>query len=371
MPDNEFDPSDFIADDQGIVTAADIEVVKRPRLYPVVDAHLHIAASPELYELAVRIMDAAGIAAAVNLEGGDIEKHTEIASRYPGRFVNFCGGWPREYDWDAPDVGDVIAPDIEDSRDRGAAGFGEIVRWSLNHGLAWDAPRLEPMWAKLEELRMPVNIHVGDPPRYWRTPGPLNMLEGPQYSPDKPSLEELLDQEERVLERHPRLVVVAAHTNNLTEDPDRLVRLFEAYPDYHVDLAAICGEWGRVPERFCEIVTKYADRFFFGSDCVFEEGVTETYGGVDETVSAFTAFYLSHFQFLGTDQELIPTPFKGNPGKHLTGRENGFTRYANDGVNLPEEVLRKVYCENAERLFGLSVADWKPPKQPDWAAVEQ
>jgi hypothetical protein len=57
---------------------------------------------------------------------------------------------------------------------------------------------------------------------------------------------------------------------------------------------------------------------------------------------------------------MIPRPYLGNSGRYLIGWENGFTRYAHDGVALPDDILQKIYYKNAERLFGIKVADWKP-----------
>jgi hypothetical protein len=57
---------------------------------------------------------------------------------------------------------------------------------------------------------------------------------------------------------------------------------------------------------------------------------------------------------------MIPNAFDGNYGRYLIGWKDGYTRYAHDGVALPDEVLEKIYYKNAEKLFGISVAEWKP-----------
>jgi len=97
--------------DQGYVDAGRILVLETPKFYPAVDAHTHITATPESYELAVKTMDAAGVAVSVNCSGGNgdtFDKNMACAAKYPGRFVQFCGANPRGDEWNAPDVGEAL-----------------------------------------------------------------------------------------------------------------------------------------------------------------------------------------------------------------------------------------------------------------------
>ena len=57
--------------DQLMVTADKILVLEEPAFYPAVDAHTHLEASEEAFALAVKSMDAAGVAVSVNLAGGE------------------------------------------------------------------------------------------------------------------------------------------------------------------------------------------------------------------------------------------------------------------------------------------------------------
>jgi hypothetical protein len=207
---------------------------------------------------------------------------------------------------------------------------------------------------------MPINWHVGDPTRYWRPVTPFNCLESDGYEKGFPLKEEVLFQQERVLEKHPNLIVIASHANYLTDQIPYLEYRLAKYPNYYFDLAAACDEFGRVPEEFIYIATKYPDRIFYGTDAGYRGGKVEKYGGLEKTVNDFKAFQVAHFLFLGTNQKMIPIPFNGNYGRYLIYWENGFTRYANDGVALPDEVLAKIYYKNAEKMFGIKVEGWKP-----------
>jgi uncharacterized protein len=349
--------------DQGMIEAQHVYVLKVPKAYPAVDAHTHVGATEASYDLAIKTMDAAGIAVTINLSGGSgetLDKNLALGAKYPGRFIQFCGVHLAREDWAAPDVGEKIAKSIQESHDKGAAGFGEIVKWALQRRINWDDPRLEPMWNKLEELHMPINWHVGDPSRYWRPESPYNTLEGPSYYKKAPLKQELLNQQEHVLQHHPNLIVIASHSNYLTDEIPLLVYRFEKYPNYYIDLSASTEEWGRVPEEFKDIARDYQDRIFYGTDAGYNDTKIEADGSMEKCVEHFKAFQMAHFLFLGTDQRRIPCPFNGNYGPDLIRWENGYTRYAYDGVALPNDILEKIYFKNAEKLFNIKVADWKP-----------
>lgn len=80
-------------------------------------------------------------------------------------------------------------------------------------------------------------------------------------------------------------------------------------------------EYGRQPNTARKFFIKYQDRLMFGTDLNPSVGV-----------------YLPHFRLLETDDDgIIPQ-----------GRSRGWTVY---GLHLPDEVLRKIYYKNAERII--------------------
>jgi len=216
------------------------------------------------------------------------------------------------------------------------------------------------MWSKLEELHMPVNWHAGAPTHQFLPTGPYNTLEGPGYYKNAQLKQEILNQQEHVLERHPNLIVIAAHSNYLMDELPLLVYRFEKYPNYNIDIAAVAEQWGRSPDLFTYICHDYQDRIFYGTDAGYSGRKAEEEGSMDNAAEHLKAFQLAYFLFLGTSQKMIPCPYDGNQGRYLIGWVNGFTRYAHDGVALPDDILAKIYYKNAEKMFGIKVADWKP-----------
>jgi predicted TIM-barrel fold metal-dependent hydrolase len=347
-----------------MLSSKDLRVVKKPKFYPVVDSHVHMEPTAKMYEFAIRAMDAAGVAAVINLSGGHgkvLARSLALAKKYRGRIITFCGGWPEVFDFKSKAIGEQLAKMLRESHKMGAQGFGEVVKWALMNKINWDDPRLEPMWGTLEELGMPINWHVADPTRYWFKETATRMLEAKDYRKGHPMKQALIMQQERVLEKYPKLVVIASHANWLNDQIPHLVYRLRKYPNYHFDLSAACDEFGMDRQDFIDVCLEYSDRIFFGTDAGFSGHGVKKYGTVKKALPEYKAFFVAHYLFLGTDQQMIPCAWAGAPGQHFVGYKNGFVRYANDGVSLPDNVLRDIYYRNVERMFGVKVASWRPP----------
>jgi predicted TIM-barrel fold metal-dependent hydrolase len=107
----------------------------------------------------------------------------------------------------------------------------------------------------------------------------------------------------------------------------------------HVDIAARIGELGRQPRTARKFFDKYQDRIVFGTDAVPHTKTTLQQLFGDE-------LYRIYYRFLETEDEYFdyapaPTPPQG--------------RWCIYGLGLPEDILRKVYYQNAARLLGIDV----------------
>jgi predicted TIM-barrel fold metal-dependent hydrolase len=129
----------------------------------------------------------------------------------------------------------------------------------------------------------------------------------------------------RVVERNPKTTFIGAHMASSAEDLEQLGAWLEKYPNLYVDLAARIAELGRQPVTSRKFIIKYADRILFGTDGP----------RVPERL-------LFHWRFLETEDEYFPYAENAFPPQ-------GFWRIY--GVNLPDEVLKKVYSQNAARLI--------------------
>ena len=139
------------------------------------------------------------------------------------------------------------------------------------------------------------------------------------------SKRDLLDQRDRVFARHPKTTFVAAHVAESSENLAYVRDMLDLYPNVFVDIGARTAELGRQPYRARQFFIDYADRILFGTDLLTEVNM-----------------YRLHFRFLETDDEYFEYPSHAS----RQGRWNIY------GLHLPDDVLRKVYRENALRLLG-------------------
>lgn len=332
--------------------------VERPR-FPVIDAHNHLG-SPFGGAWATRspselpeALDAAGVERLVDLDGGrgaalsrEIDRWQAIV---PDRVAVFAGldyaSWATD-----PAFGETEARALRDSAARGALGLkvwkllGLRARDPAGRLVAVDDERLDPLWTTAAELDLPVVIHVADPVAFFAPLDATNeRWEELQAHPDWhfwpprpadepealgfPAFDELIEGLDRMLGRHPATTFVGAHVGCAAEDLGRVGRMLDDHPNFHVDTAARLGELGRQPYSARSFFLSHADRILFGID-----------------VEANPATYRVYYRFLETSDESFDYDMAEVPGQG---------RWQIHGIGLPDDVLRKVYRDNAARVLRL------------------
>lgn len=311
--------------------------VQRAR-YPVVDAHNHFTDSIDV-EQTIGVMDSCNVQVYVDLSGwsGDrLKRRLELLKgKHADRFAVFYV--PEFQRVGEPGFGEREARAIEQAARDGVQGIkvfkslGLSVRDETGGLLRIDDRRLDPIWLVAGEQGLPVLIHVADPWAFFQPLDAQNerylqLCRHPDwhfYGGDYPSLWQLLEERDRVVERHPHTTFIGAHVGSEVEDLDRASRLLERCPNYHVDFSAREAELGRQPRRARRFFLDYQDRIVFGTDGL-----------------ADPALYRSYFRFLETDDECF---------ENLYYPQHGFWQIS--ALDLPDEVLRKVYSANAVRLI--------------------
>ena len=148
------------------------------------------------------------------------------------------------------------------------------------------------------------------------------------HGKDFPTRAQLLAQRNRVIERHPRTTFIGAHFGNSPEDLATLAQWLDRYPNFYVDIDARINELGRQPYSARRFFLKYQDRILFGTD-----------------MAPDAAAYRIGYRFLETDDEYWDSA-------EPTGHRQGFWMIY--GIFLPDDVLKKVYKTNAERILRLT-----------------
>jgi predicted TIM-barrel fold metal-dependent hydrolase len=340
--------------------------------FPVVDIHTHITESSKSIngvdlgadrdfhatpDELLAVMDRKNIRSMVNLTGGFGSGLTETIARYdrsyPDRFYSFTE--PNYARLLEPDYPRIQAEAIEQARRDGAHGLkilktlGLYLRDNITTGklVKIDDPRFDPMWDACGQLNMPVAIHISDPIAFFTPTDRFNerfeeLNNHPDWSffgRDFPSNAELIEARNRVIARHPNTHFILLHVGNFAENLDNVSENLDRFQNMNVDTAARIGELGRQPRAARAFFEKYQDRILFGTDATphADNYPQQLFG--DE-------LYEIYYRFLETDDEYFDyAPAKVPP----QGRWRIY------GINLPEDILRKVYNGNAARELRLSI----------------
>jgi predicted TIM-barrel fold metal-dependent hydrolase len=332
----------------------------------LIDLHTHVDSTPEHLAEAVRVFDAVGVGVAVNLSGGTVthasgqpsefQQSKKLADeRFPGRFLEYMN---LDYaEWDQPDFAQRAVAQVEEGARQGAAGFKEYKRLGLFLRDRWgrlirvDDAKLDPMWRRLGELGMPVSIHVADPKAFWGPYEATNerwaeLKDHPRWwfgDPSRyPLREDLLAALERVIARHPETTFVCVHFANNAEDLDWVDSQLDRHPNMLADVAARVPEIGRHdPEKVRTVFVKHAARILFATDFqVYDRMILGSGGsGPAPTEADAIDFFRTHWRFFESADKDFPhmTPIQGD--------------WRISAIHLPEDVLAKLYFENAERLL--------------------
>lgn len=341
-------------------------------MFPVIDIHTHLCWSKKAVngveldsertflappsEL-LEVMDRRNVRTLVNLTGGFGDGLKEAISRYdkafPGRFYTLTEPWYSRFM--QPDYPRFQASAIEDAHQCGARGLkilktlGLYLRENVTSGklVRIDDPRFDPMWDACGQLNMPVAIHVSDPIAFFTPTDKYNerfeeLNNHPDWSfhgKDFPSNAELLEARNRVMARHPKTQFIVLHVGNFAEDLDNVSQNLDRFPNMTVELAARIGELGRQPRTARKFFDRYQDRIMFGTDAVphGDEFPQQVFG--DE-------LYKIYYRFLETDDEYF---------NYAPARVPPQGRWQIYGLQLPEQILRKVYQQNAARVLGISI----------------
>ena len=314
--------------------------------FPFVDIHGHqwraATMTREQIDRLVAEMDQLNMRVMVNLSGGSGD---ELAARianlegaYPDRFVHFAN-----VDWDGvgePGWGRRAAARLEADVEAGAVGlkvFKDLGMTALDtdgNRIPVDDPRLDAVWAKAGELGIPVLIHSADPAEFWEPHDRFNerwlelKLRPRRIRPpdEFPPFEQIIGEQHDMFRKHPGTNFISAHMSWMGHDLGRLGGILDDIPNMYVGMGAVIYEFGRQPDFAAAWLEDYGDRVLMGKDSYDQEE------------------FWTYFRVLESDDEYFP----------YYRKYHAFWRMY--GLELPDDVLRKIYYENAARLVpGISL----------------
>jgi predicted TIM-barrel fold metal-dependent hydrolase len=313
-----------------------VHAIERPR-FPVIDYHNHLDSMRP--EEVLAIMDQCGVEHVVNITMQVGQKALDIMDRYHAaardRFSSI--GW---MDWSGVEREDFVQVTIDRLHcmiEHGACGikfwkdFGLTLQGADGQLLRIDDERFAPIFDECGKLGFPVMFHTADPSAFFEPIDAGNerceeLAAHPDwgFSTSPVPKRSLLEQRNRVIARHPGTTFVGAHCAESSEDLAYLAEQMDALPNLLIDISARTPELGRQPYTARTFFLKYSDRILFGTDLLPE-----------------LEMYRLYYRFLETADEYFEYPSHAS----RQGRWNIY------GIFLPDDVLRKVYRENALKLL--------------------
>jgi predicted TIM-barrel fold metal-dependent hydrolase len=208
---------------------------------------------------------------------------------------------------------------------------------------------LDPVYEHLAKRKKPLLAHLAEPLEAWLPLDPKGLHYGyysrnPQWhlygKPAYPSHQALMDSRDRILARHPDLIVIGAHLGSLEHDVDEVARRLDRYPNFFVEVSARTRNLTRQPTaKVRAFFEKYQDRIMYGVDRSWRPYRNPAVTPTDAQRAQFAAdleaqYRLDYAFYAGTGQ----MEYAGAQVKAL---------------GLPPEVLEKFYFRNAQRVIGV------------------
>ena len=315
--------------------------------FPVFEAHGHVGklqmdgealfGDPENIDEVVRQIKSAGVVGVINLKmfwGKPLKEHLKSLEKHAGFIHTFAGvDVTRLEESGFPEHVDSL---LKEYKSMGVCGLklwknlGCTFKDSSGKYILPDDDRLRPIWEAAAKYKLAVLYHIADPKSFFtpvdeKNESYLTLVNNPSwifYGEGRYSFEELMESQDRLLGKNPDTTFVIPHVGSYGENLGWVGAQLDAHPNMYIDTAARINHLGRQPYTAREFFIKYADRILFGTDISFD-------------IKSPVDFYKRHWRFFETYDEYI----------NIGGRWHIY------GLGLPDDVLKKFYFENAQKLF--------------------
>jgi predicted TIM-barrel fold metal-dependent hydrolase len=275
-------------------------------------------------------------------------RYRMLAEQYPEYFA-----WCTTFDlprFDDPDyVPNVIAQLDRDFASGAVAckiwkNIGMEVKTPGGDFFMVDDPLLDPILDHVSACGRTLLTHIAEPLACWQPLDEHNPHYGyysrnPQWhmydKPEFPSHERLMEARDHMVEKHPDLRVVGAHFGSLEYDVDAVAARLDRFPNLAVDISARLLDIAiQDSKKVRQFIIDYADRILFGTDVVMRTPPSEMDPQTRaHTLESLRQTYRSHFDYFQCAGEVT-----------VRGRKT-------DGLDLPADVLQKLYYTNAETWY--------------------
>lgn len=320
---------------------------------PKTDVHLHInSLDPGYMELASRYnfrVVSPNVDSRISIDE-QLSTASAIRKAWPDQFA-FFGTFSVDSFGTAGFVDNTMAR-INQCMKAGASGIkiwkniGMVLRTQEGSYVMVDDPAFDPIFRYLEENKIPVMGHLGEPRNCWL---PLEEMTdssnfryyraNPQYHmylhPEAPSYEDQINARDNLLKKHQGLDFTGAHLASLEWSVDEVSKRLDMFPGLKVDLSARMAHLQSQSitdrERVRNFMIRYQDRILYGTDVTILPQDTDYTAKSQMLLERWRANWI----YLATDSTLKV--------KNLPGEVKG--------LQLPKKVIDKIFNKNADRFF--------------------
>lgn len=209
----------------------------------------------------------------------------------------------------------------------------------------FDSPVWEPLFAWAERRQIPILWHVNDPEEFWdeaRIPA-FAKERGWFYGEESVNNEEQYRQVLALLARHPKLRITFAHMFFLSAQLERLAGYMRSFPNIRVDLTPgveLYVNLSKAPKAARAFFEEFSGRILFGTDIGARAVIGRTPLDKKESMQRVK----------------LCRGFLEKEGKFAVETDGGFLMGEGElelfGLGLPDDMLKRIYCDNFTAFAG-------------------
>lgn len=196
-------------------------------------------------------------------------------------------------------------------------------------GKKLDSDFFEKALDKMEREGTYILMHAIDPESFWASPTEDNIKKGWCYG-DKskyPTSEELYNQIDNILAKHPNLNLCLAHFLFCSGKPKKLAKMLDTYKNLSIDITPggeMYIDFDKDPEYFKSFFEKYQDRIIFGTDMDYSPNIEAGIWLCDR-----------QYRYFATDEAL-----------------DSFDDHKITGIKIDNEIIQKIFSDNLLNKLG-------------------
>lgn len=208
-----------------------------------------------------------------------------------------------------------------------------------------DDSRFEPVLKMIEKNNITLLGHIGEPRNAWLPVEEMTVSNDkgyftrhPEYHmyqhPENPSYEDEINSRDNMLKKHPSLRFVGAHLGSLEWSVDELAKRLDQFPNMAVDMAArivhLQSQSAKDRAKVRDFMIKYQDRLIYATD----HGV-DAQSNLATMNKGLQNTRMRDWTYFATNDDMNSSSFEGTF----------------KGLQLPRQVVDKIYRINAEKWF--------------------